>query len=206
MIFTADDYIEKYQNVLFHLLSKSIGLKHSFSYIEKKISNSVVFSEFERSNITLIAFNDSERIYDDVFGSSDEDLLMEDDTIFSWLSYVYIHLFLKYKTTFEMLFFALPIERAMQMFHLYHEMDISHVDDAFINSMKPTHLACIMKSKKISTKELSEKTNIPYATMRALKLGNRSIDKLEASKLVAIAYCLDVKIETLLSSIPLVTD
>lgn len=203
MIYTADDYIEKYQNTLSRLLCRAIGLKRSFSYVENKIAYSNVFSEFEKSNITLIAFSDSEQIYNSIFSYDDEDLFMEDDTVFSWLGFIYIHLFLKFKTTFEMLFFALPIQKALQMFHLYHEMDLSQIEEYFINATKPTHLSCIMKAKKISTKQLSEKTGISFATIRSLKTGYRAIDKLEASKLISLAFALNVKSETLLSSIPL---
>lgn len=203
MIYTADDYIEKYQSALERLLSKTIGLHFSFSFIERKIAYSDVFSEFEKSNVTLIAFNDNERIYDAIFGNSDNDLLMEDDAIYSWLSFVYIHLFLKFKVTFEMLFMALPLKKALNMFHLYHEMDITQVDKVFDDAIIPSSLSCVMDSKKITVRQLSEKTRIPFATIRSLKYGYRSIDKLEASKLISIAFALNVKTETLLTSIPL---
>ena len=206
MIYTADDYIEKYQNVLACLFSKTIGLNYSFSFIERKIAYSDVFSEFERSNVTLIAFNDCEKIYDAIFGNSENDLLMGDDTVYSWLAFVYIHLFLKYKVTFEMLFIALPIGTVLNMFHLYHEMDITQVEKVFINSINPSNLSCIMCNKKMSTKLLSEKAGIAFATIRSLKYGYRSLDKLEANKLISLAFALNVKVETILPSIPLSLD
>ena len=85
-------------------------------------------------------------------------------------------------------------------------MDISQMDGVFAEAITPTSLSCIMDNKKISVKALSEKANIPFPTVRALKYGYRSIDKLEANKLVSLAFALNVKTETLLSSIPLVTD
>ena len=206
MIYIADDYMEKYQSVLAHLFTKAIGLKFSYSFIERKIAYSDVFSEFEKSNITLIAFNDNERIYNSIFGNSDNDLLMEDDSIYSWLSFVYLHLFFKFKVTFEMLFIALPIEKTLKLYGLYHEMDITQVDSVFVEAIIPTNLSCIMDNKKITVKQLSEKANVPFTTVRSLKYGYRSIDKLEANKLVSLAFALNVKTETLLSSIPLVTD
>lgn len=206
MIYTADDYIEKYQSVLEHLFSKAIGLRYSYSFIERKIAYSDVFSEFERSNITLIAFNDNDKIYDAIFGNSENDLIRENDSIYAWLGFVYVHLFLKFKVTFEMLFMAIPIEKALNMYHLYHEMDISKVENAFIETITPTALTLIMKYKKITTKELSIRANIPLATIRSLKYGYRSIDKLEAYKLVKLAFGLNVKVETLISSLPLVIE
>lgn len=203
MIYTADDYIEKYQSVLGHLFSKAIGLRYSYSFIERKIAYSDVFSEFERSNITLIAFNDNEKIYDAIFGNSENDLIRVNDSIYEWLGFVYIHLFLKFKVTFEMLFIALPIEKALGMYRLYHEMDITQMEKVFCDAITPSSLAQIMKCKKITTKDLSGRTSIPLATIRSLKYGYRSIDKLESYKLAELAFSLNVKVETLLSSIPL---
>lgn len=206
MIYIADDYIEKYQSVLEHLLSKAIGLHFSYSFVERKIAYSDVFSEFERSNITLIAFNDNDRIYDAIFGNSENDLIRESDSIYSWLGFIYIHLFLKFKVTFEMLFMAIPIEKALSMYRIYHEMDITQVEKVFIEAIRPTSLARIMECKKIKTKDLSIRANIPLTTIRSLKYGYRSIDKLEANKLIELAFSLNVKVETLLSSIPLMAE
>ena len=206
MIYCADDYIEKYQASISYIIEKAITLNFSLSFIERTIAYSQPFSELERSNVTLIAFDDSERLFKNIFKDYDRRAILNNDTIYSWLAFVYIHLFLKFKVTFEMLFIALPIEKALSLFHLYHEIDITQVEKAFVNAINPSNLSCVMNNKKVSTKQLSNMTGIPFATIRSLKYGYRSLDKFEANKLVSIAFALNVKVETLLSSIPLNTD
>ena len=61
-----------------------------------------------------------------------------------------------------------------------------------------------MKRRNITMQELASKANIPFATIRSLKLGYRDIDKLEVFKTVLIASVLNVKVETLLKEIPLI--
>ena len=64
-------------------------------------------------------------------------------------------------------------------------------------------LDIVMKTKKVSNQDLSKLTGISVSTISALRYGKRNIAKLEADKLLLIANCLDVKMETLLPSIHL---
>lgn len=204
MIYLADDYIQKYENVLTYVLGRSITNGYSFSFIERNIAYSVTFSEFEKSNVTNIAFSSNEKIYSELFDDENNGYEENPYDIYGWLGYIYIHLFLEFKITFEMLFIALPIETAIQMYPVYHEMDISQLDNYFACELFPSSLSCIMKKRDITMQELANKTNIPFATIRSLKLGYRDIDKLEVFKTVLIASALNVKIESLLKEIPLI--
>ena len=206
MIYLADDYVQKYENVLTYILGRSIARGYSFSYIERSIAYSATFSEFEKSNVTQIAFSSNEKIYSELFDDDNNDYKENPYDIYGWLGYIYIHLFLRFKTTFEMLFIALPIETAISMYPIYHEMDISQIDDYLSIELFPSSLSCIMKKHNITMQELASKTNIPFATIRSLKLGYRDIDKLEVLKATLIASALNVKTETLLKEIPLILD
>ena len=204
MIYLADDYIEKYQNVLTYILGRSIIHGFSFSFIERNIAYSITFSEFEKSNVTHIAFDPNENIYKELFDDENNGYEENPYDIYGWLGHVYIYLFLEFKITFEMLFIALPIETAIQMYPVYHEMDISQLKNYFLERLQPSSLSLIMKKRNFTMKQLSERTNIPFATIRSLKLGYRDIDKLEVFKTVLIASALNVKIESLLKEIPLI--
>ena len=205
MIYLADDYVQKYQNVLTYILGRAITKGYSFSFIERTIAYSVTFSEFEKSNVTSIAFSSNEKIYSELFDDENNGYQESPYDIYGWLGYVYIHLFFRFKITFEMLFLALPIETAISMYPLYHEMDVSQMEDYFSAELFPSSLSCIMKKRDITMQQLAAKTNIPFATIRSLKLGYRDIDKLEVFKAVLIASALNIKIETLLKEIPLIT-
>ena len=204
MIYLADDYVQKYENVLTYIFGRSITKGYSFSFIERSIAYSATFSEFEKSNVTHIAFSSNEKIYSELFDDENNNYEESPYDIYGWLGYVYIHLFLKYRITFEMLFIALPIETAIRMYPLYHEMDISQMDDYLSIELFPSSLSCVMKKRDITMQELASKTSIPFSTIRSLKLGYRDIDKLEVFKTVLIANALNVKIESLLKEIPLI--
>lgn len=206
MIYLADDYVSKYQNVLTYVLGRSISYGYSFSFIERTISYSEVFSEFEKSNVTKIAFSSNENIYGEMFDDANSGYIENPYDIYGWLGYVYINLFLKLKITFEMLFIALPIEVAIKMYPIYHEMDTIHLEKYLAEELFPSSLSLIMKKRNMTMEQLSEKTSIPFATIRSLKLGYRDINKLEVYKTLLIAHALNVKIESLLNDIPLKTN
>lgn len=204
MIYLSDDYIEKYSNTLSYLIGRSANEGYSFDYIQRKISYSEAISEFEKSNVTIIAFSSMEKIYSDVFTNYNNDYQYNPYDIFGWVGYAYIHLFLNLEITFEALFFLIPIQEMLNMYKLYHEMDITHLEEYAKEVMKYSLLDVIMKRKKTSNNDLSKKTNIPVSTINSLRYGNRDITKLEAKKILSIAYALNVKIETLLTNIDLV--
>ncbi len=206
MIYLADDYVNKYQNVLTYVLGRSIAYGYSFSFIERTIAYSKAFSEFEKSNVTKIAFSSNESIYSEMFDDANDGYIENPYDIYGWLGYVYINLFLKLKITFEMLFIALPIDTAIKMYPLYHEMDITHLENYLAEELFPSSLSLIMKKRNMTMEQLSEKASIPFATIRSLKLGYRDINKLEVYKTLLIAHALNVKIESLLNDIPLKTN
>ena len=204
MIYIADDYVQKYENVLTYILGRSITKGYSFSFIERSIAYSIAFSEFEKSNVTRIAFSSNDELYKELFNDENNDYKESPYDIYGWLGYVYVHLFFRFKITFEMLFIALPIETAISMYPLYHEMDITQLFEYFVEVLRPSSLSLVMKKRGFTMKKLSEASNVPFTTIRSLKLGYRDIDKLEVFKTVLIASALNVKIESLLKEIPLI--
>ena len=204
MIYLSDDYIEKYSNTLSYLIGRSANEGYSFDYIQRKISYSEAINEFEKSNVTIIAFSSMEKIYSEIFTDYNNEYQYNPYDVFGWVGYAYVHLFLNLEITFEALFFLIPIQEILNMYKLYHEMDITHLEEYAKEVMKHSLLDVIMKRKKTSNNNLSKKTNIPVSTINSLRYGNRDITKLEAKKILSIAYSLNVKIETLLTNIDLV--
>ena len=204
MIYLSDDYLNKYIDVFGYLFSRSIKEKYSLRYIERIISHSLMVDELESSNISTIAFSSQEKIYHDMFPLyGNEDFVYNPYDLYGWLGFIYVHLFLKYQTTFETLFIVLPLDKAIESYHLYHEMDITQTYELFASLVKYSYLDNIMKYKNISTAELSERSGIPYSTITAIRYNKRDISKLESAKLYKIARCLNVKITSLLNCIEL---
>lgn len=203
MIYLADDYVTKYGDTLTYLLGRAYSENYSFDYIQKTISYSQMIGEFEKSNVTIIAFSSMERIYNDIFPKHDNNYVFNPYDVFGWCGYVYAHLFLKMEITFEALFYLIPLEGMLNLYHLYHEMSITQIEDYASEILKYSMLDIVMKAKKVSNGDLSKLTGISISTINALRYSKRNIAKLEADKLLLIANSLDVKMETLLPSIHL---
>ena len=203
MIYLSDDYLTKYSDALSYLLARSYSEGYSFDYIQKTISYSQPINELERSDITSIAFSSLEKIYSGVFPIHNNEFVFNPYDAFGWSGYAYLHLFLKKKITFEALFYLIPLSEMLNLYHLYHEMSLSQLEEYASNVLKYSMLDIVMKTKKVSNSELSEKTGLSVSTINALRYRKRDINKLEAYKLMLIANALDVKIETLLRSIHL---
>ena len=204
MIYKSDDYIEKYCDVISYLIGRSFSDGYSPSYIERNIAYSLPISEFEKSNVTLIAFSSLEKIYSQVFPDSvNQGYSLNRYDEFGWVGYIYVHLFLDLEFTFELLFILLPIEKALEMYHLYHEMDYSQTLEYVKELVKYSPLDAVMKYRNISTRKLSEMVGMSFSTINALRYGKRNIEKCEVRKLLNISIVLSVKMETLINNISL---
>ena len=204
MIYLSDDYMNKYEDVLSYLLSRSIQEKYSFPYIEKTISYSIMIGELERSNITTIAFSSMEKIYSDIFPlKENKNFILNVYDAYGWAGNTYMHLFLDFQMTFEAIFIILPIQLMLNLYHLYHEMSYSQIIGYFKALIPYSCLDSIMKAKKISTNEASNETGIPFSTLKSLRYGKRDITKVESGVLFTLARYLDVKMESLLPNIHL---
>lgn len=202
MIYLSDDYVEKYQDAFGYVLGRAIDNKYSFSYIENIISHSTIFNEFEESNITQIAFSSLEKTYNKLF-IDENDFIYDQYGIYGWLGYIYIQSFLELKITFELLFILLPIEEALNMYHLYHEMDIVQMINYVKNKMKPSLLHAITSKKKININELASGSGVSFSTIRSLVYGYRDINKIELKNAKKIATFLNVRLDSLICPLDL---
>lgn len=204
MIYSSYDYISKYSDTLAEIIALAKLDKYSFEYIERTLSSSKMIDEFEYSDITLIAFTSSSRLYRSLFPdakASINDIALFDSSY--WIGETYIRIFLKYKLTFEAIFTYLPLEIMERQYALYHEMDEGQFDEYFESLLKENILSKIMSKKSITSVALSKKTNISLSTIRSLKEGKRDIRKISADKLEKIATSLNIKLRTLLYPITL---
>lgn len=205
MIYLSDDYLVKYCDAFGYLLSRSRQEKYSLSFVERTLSYSRVLSEFEKSNITLIAFSSFEKIYLETFPLKiNNGFVYEPYDEYAWCGYIYIHLFLDLSITFEALFYLISIDEMLYLYEVYHEMDYQEMLDYAKEKIGYSMLDIIMKKQDISTSYLSSVTNISFATLNAFRYNKRDINKLEAKKLLLIANKLNVKMESLLTNIDLV--
>lgn len=204
MIYLSDDYLTKYCDTLSYIIGRSINDGYSFSSIEKEIADSKMIKEFERSNITTIAFSSVEKLYSDIFPDSvNTGFKLNVYDVYGWVGLSYIHLFIEMQITFETLFIVLPIKEMINLYPLYHEMSFSQLLNHAKELIPYSYLDNIMKKQELSTNELSQKTGIPFSTINQLRYGKRDIGKLESNKLLTLSKFLNVRPESLLNSIQL---
>lgn len=206
MIYLSDDYVNKYQESLTAVIKEGTRKDFSFGYIERAISYSKTFSEFEKSNVTSIAFSSIEETKEDVY-SIDQRLCSNDYDIYDeygWIGYIYIKLFFSLNTTFENLFVVLPIEDALAKYHIYHEMDFSQIEDYVKAKIEYSYLNMHMKKQKISTSELAKVSGVNESTIRAIRYGKRDPNKLDLINAMKLSEALHIKTESIANDISLV--
>ena len=196
MIYLGYDYINKYQLVISYLIQNAIETGYAVPHIEKEIAYSQVITEFEKSDVTLIAFSSCEKTYSSIF-ENNAFKKVDEFGLFGWIGYAYIYLFLEKCVTFESLFMIFPIDEMIKKYPVYHEMDIRQLEDDFNYLTRYSLLDAIMKHKGISTTELSNMTGVPFATISSLRFGKRDIDKVEYKTVNKIAKALNIKPDSL---------
>lgn len=204
MIYLSPDYTAKYSDVLSEILALAKIDEYSNDYIETTIANSKPFKELEYSDVTEIAFKSTMSLYRALFPSGKA--IDKDIKLFSpyyWIGEMYIHIFIKYKITFEAIFSYIPIGKMEELFATYHEMDINQFDKYVEKVLEEKPLSIWMRKRKITCIELSKKTQIPLTTIRSLKNGQRDINKLQACYLEKISSVLLINPRSLLECITL---
>ena len=205
MIYLCDDDIIKFQDTLGYIIARTISNGYSPRFVERTIAYSSAFSLLEKSDITELAFSTKECVFSDIFnGYLINDYEYSQYDVYGWVGYTYIRLFFDLKITFESLFIVLPIDKTINMYPLYHEMDYLQTLEFVKNKIKYSILDEIMTFKSLSTQKLSRLSGVSFSTISALRYGKRDINKLEASSLLKLANALRVKVESLLTDINLI--
>ena len=97
---------------------------------------------------------------------------------------------------------AVPIHRIVQMYDVYHEMDITHFVDT-MNELwdqyyKETNLKRIRKISGLSQKELAELSGVPLRQIQLFEQRQRDINHTRAIDVVKMSRVLGCKVEDLL--------
>ena len=205
MIYLSDDYLMKYIDTIGQLFGRAIKEGYSYLHIERRIAYSQFVDELEKSNVTSISFVTADELYKDLFPDSpnNEKYIYNPYDVFGWLGFIYIHLFFKYQITFELIFIVLPIEKAMSLYKLYHDRDITNLYEAFEESVRYYYLNEIIRYRDRSTKQLSEMTGVSFSTIQALRYKKRDINKTEIKTLLKLSNALNVKITSLIENLNL---
>lgn len=103
---------------------------------------------------------------------------------------------------FKDIFERIPMSVIVDMYSIYHEMDISQFNnaiDSFYESLKyDTKLKRIRESRGLSQRELAEESGVNIRSIRTYEQRSNDIDKAQARTLYKLSRVLGCSIEDLL--------
>ena len=156
--------------------------------VQNKINLQAFTTNLEKSEFVSKIENDQfsecynfslEKIFFDITNKS-----IEHDTSFGiyndayWCGYSYFEIQQKIKKSFAFIFLKLPFNKLIDLYPIYHEMDISSLLDYFLKKDNETtilRLLCLRKGCSIP--ELSLKTGISKATLAKYNASDESLRK-----------------------------
>ena len=192
-------YLYDYTNLFERVLSVGYCLCYCTSAIERAISYSSFFQKVENDKDTFAPIIVDSLLVKEIFPEYDVDLLTT--PIYNqclWAAEAYLRIQGESHLTFETIFLYLPIGKMYDLFSVYHEMDFSQIVQYFMSlTEKKTVFALLLDKFKYSIKDISETTNIPYATLFSLKQGHRDMKKTSIEVVNKLATLLRVRLETL---------
>ncbi|MCQ2793667.1 MAG: helix-turn-helix transcriptional regulator [Bacilli bacterium] len=199
----SNDYFnyQKCVDDLTAVLSIGYFFKYSTDVIEKRISNSKYFANFNKDFFSSESYISTDEVIESIYFDADIDdntkIIVYNEL--EWVSMMYIHIIKETGLGFEAIFCYAPIEKASSMYHLYHELDFSKCVEWFYEQMKKESIIKIaMKRLHLTNEYVSSKTNISSSMIDALKNRRRDVRKLDVERAIKLSKTLNINIETLL--------
>ena len=181
----------------------SVGHFYRFTSktVERRIINSKYFSLFNSDFLDPHSYITSEALVKIIYPEHNVTDFSHTFVELEWCAMMYLFLISKTQFNFETLFLYIDIDEATRMFKVYHEMDLTHSYNRFMELYKgKSIIKAKMNKLGLSNEEVSSKTSISLSMVDALKNRRRNIKKLEVEKAVKLAKVLDIQIETLLNN------
>lgn len=186
-------------DTLGEILSIAYHHEYATSVIESRIAHSPFFIAIEQNIDSPTLYMSSSKLINSIFYDIKIDGKIELFNQTLWAAELYIRIQDKTHLTFEAIFLYLPLEKAYEMYSVYHEMDFSQSVNYFMSLKKENSvLSMAMRKNKINGHELAKCCNLSYPTISALRQEKRDINKVQAKSLYKISNCLHLRLESLL--------
>ena len=183
------------------------GFSNHFSniYIQESVSMSFIFKDYLDKGDDFFIDN---YLDIDIFQKTynvfkvDENAINQTNTLSMWLSEAYLRLYFRYHKAMSFIFLYIPLEKMIQLFDIYHEMDwrqLYHYSEEKIS--KASLLSLLLKERKMNVKELSVLTDIKYQTLKNYTRNNNLIYNASFSNIYMISSVLKADILVFASKI-----
>lgn len=193
------DDVEKTFSRLFVLaVHQSMNL-FAFTYL---LSKSNYVAKLEEGDIDAISNWPIEKAY---FDATKETVKDDSYGIYNdayWSGYSYFELFLKTHKPFSYLFLKLPLEKMLDIYEIFHEMDFTSLLEYFKKrETENTILGVLCKNKKCSLTKLKEATGISVNTLSKYRSSDEILYKASFQNIYKLARYFEVPISLFVDSL-----
>ena len=152
--------------------------------------NKSIIEIFESITTSYIKEDDSFGIYNDAY----------------WSGVCYFELYLKTRKPFSYLFLKLPLEKMLDIYPVYHEMDFSSLVEYFKQlEQEKTILRALCEEHRVSLSKISKATGISVNTLMKYNASDEALYKGSFQNIIEIVTYFDVPISLFVKEIrPLV--
>lgn len=199
----TNDYLSHSKLIDYFCFVLSVGYKHHFptTVVESRICKSPFFklvlngsetSLYETNDLSLI-----KQIFPEIPAETQYFSYIETE----WCAEMYIYLLDQTGLSLETIFAFLPLQKAYEMFFLYHELDLSQSKKYFDEMRINTSLISLrMKQLKLKNNEVAEATGLSASTINSLRNKKLNASKLNLNSAVLLSRILRIDVETLLEN------
>lgn len=180
--------------------------------IQNKINLSSFIFFLERSEFIKKIEN---KTYDDYFNKPLEDIFSDitGNKIYKdesygilndayWSGYMYFDLFIKTNKPFSYIFLKLPLDKLLDMYPIYHEMDFSNLYEQFVYLEKrKTILRLLCEKHNTSLPKLSETIKIPLSTLSKYNKSDEYLYNASFQNIIKISNFFNTPITLFLRSV-----
>lgn len=167
MINDREIYIDRFARIYVLAIEQRINL----DLINEVLARSSLIANIERDNYSEL-YNNSivslVRYYFDCVPFEDDSLYKFNNAY--WCGFVYMNIFYQYHKPFSYIFLKLPLKKLIDMYDVYHEMDIIAIYEIFEElSKQKTILQLLLEKHKINNKKLAKLSGVKNSTIVHMK-------------------------------------
>lgn len=167
MINDREIYIDRFARIFVLAIEQRINL----DLINEVLARSSLITNIEKDNYSELVNNTIAGLVKYYFDC----VPFEDDSLYKynnayWCGFVYMNIYYKYHKPFSYIFLKLPLRKLIDMYDVYHEMDIGAVYEIFEEiSKQKTILQLLLEKHKINNKKLAKMSKVKISTIVHMK-------------------------------------
>ena len=175
MITINDTY--KISELISSIIFYGLVRGYSYSSIEERMMRSEVIRDLENGDSSFLYKTNIEEIVQKMYALPEEVLFLgESNSLSMWLGDIYTKLFFKKNKSFSYLFLYYPLNKAIDDYDIYHEMDINQLIKHFSEIEKEnTIISLLLKKRGLKVRELSALADVNINTIVSYTRDNENV-------------------------------